>query len=37
MAISSCVWLYLMMVMSRVLGLLYYYNREKLGWIRHHH
>jgi len=37
MAIASCVWLYLMMVMSRVLGLLYYYNREKLGWIRHHH
>ena len=36
MAISSCVWLYFMMVMSRVLGLLYYYNRERLGWIRHH-
>ena len=36
MALSSCVWLYFMMVMSRVLGLLYYYNRERLGWIRHH-
>ncbi len=35
-AIGSCVWLYFMMVMSRVLGLLYFYNREEFGWIRHH-
>jgi hypothetical protein len=36
-AISSVFWLYFMMVLSRVLGLLYYYNRHRLGWIRHHH
>ncbi len=36
MAISSCVWLYFMMVMSRVLGLLYFCNRERLGWLSHH-
>jgi hypothetical protein len=36
-AISSSIWLYLMMVMARTLGLLYYDNREQLGWLHHRH